>query len=338
MMTRSKSPDATTGGQQSGNQKLATNLGHATASGTDNEASSSPPHQSRLIWFAGFAMLLTVSFAQPLISLVRFAAHSSLNSYILLVPFISAYLFYIRGKQLPKTYKFSPGWAIIPLCGGLVTLAAAWMKNAALQSDDYFALMTLSFVCLLAAGGFLFLGKRWMAAASFPFAFLIFMVPMPNAMVVTAEAGLKLASAEAANLFFNIAGTPVLREGTFFQLPNILIQVAQECSGIRSSLILLITGLLAGNLFLKSTWRRTVLVCFVIPLGILRNGFRVFVIGTLCVHFGPQMIHSIIHRRGGPIFFALSLIPLFLLLWWLRRGEEREWRSEDRGQRADVGP
>ena len=283
-------------------------------------------------------MLLTISFTRPLISLVRYAAHSSLNSHILLVPFISAYLFYIRREQLPKTHKSSPGWAIIPLCGGLVTLAAAWMKNAARQTDDYFALMTLSFVCLLAAGGFLFLGKRWMAAASFPFAFLIFMVPMPNAMAVTIEAGLKLASAEAANLFFSIAGTPVLREGTFFQLPNIVIQVAQECSGIRSSLILFITGLLAGNLFLKSTWRRAVLVCFVIPLGILRNGFRVFVIGTLCVHFGPQMIHSIIHRRGGPIFFALSLIPLFLLLWWLRRGEERERRSEDRGRRADVGP
>ena len=28
-----------------------------------------------------------------------------------------------------------------------------------------------------------------------------------------------------------------------------------------------------------------------------------------------------IHHRGGPIFFALSLIPLFGFLWWLRRGE-----------------
>jgi hypothetical protein len=33
------------------------------------------------------------------------------------------------------------------------------------------------------------------------------------------------------------------------------------------------------------------------------------------------MINSFIHHQGGPIFFALSLIPLFLLLWWLRRGE-----------------
>ena len=33
-------------------------------------------------------------------------------------------------------------------------------------------LMALSFVCLFAAGGFFFLGRRWMAAAAFPFAFL----------------------------------------------------------------------------------------------------------------------------------------------------------------------
>jgi hypothetical protein len=61
----------------------------------------------------------------------------------------------------------------------------------------------------------------------------------------------------------------------------------------------------------------------VIPLGILRNGFRVFVIGMLCVHVGPHMIEHVIHRRGGPVFFALSLLPLFALLWWLRRWERR---------------
>jgi exosortase/archaeosortase family protein len=82
-----------------------------------------------------------------------------------------------------------------------------------------------------------------------------------------------------------------------------------------------ITSLLAANMFLHTTWRRALLVCAVIPLGLLRNGFRILVISLLCVHIGPQMINSVIHRRGGPFFFAASLIPLFLLLWWLRRGE-----------------
>jgi hypothetical protein len=42
-------------------------------------------------------------------------------------------------------------------------------------------------------------------------------------------------------------------------------------------------------------------------------------IGWLCTEYGPEMIHSPIHHRGGPVFFAISLIPLFLLLFVFRR-------------------
>ena len=202
--------------------------------------------------------------------------------------------------------------------------------NTPWSQNDRLSLMALSFVCLLAAGGFLFLGRNWMAAAAFPFAFLIFMVPLPESIVYWLETVSKLASAEAAALLFSIAGTPVLRDGTVFQLPGIAIEVAQECSGIRSSWVLFITSVLASFLFLKAPWRRAVVIALVLPLAILRNGLRIFVIGLLCVEIGPQMIHSLIHKQGGPLFFALSLIPLFLLLWWLRKGE----RSE--GQRSEV--
>jgi exosortase C (VPDSG-CTERM-specific) len=282
------------------------------------------PRRRSLIGFSLFAVFLVAAFSKPLFSLAVYAAGQQLHSHILLIPFVSAYLIYIRRHSLPTDYTFSPGWAMIPLVAGVIALAAAWTPGVfrgPLSQNDYLALMALSFVGFLAAGGFFFLGRKWMTAAAFPFAFLIFMVPMPDAMADTLETASKLASTEAASLFFDISGTPVLREGTIFQLPNIVIQVGQECSGIRSSWVLVMTSLLAANLFLKSRWRRTILVCFVIPLGIVRNGFRVFVIGMLCVQIGPAMIHSVIHHRGGPIFFALSLIPLFLLLWWLRRGE-----------------
>ena len=288
----------------------------------------------RFVAFLGFAVLLTAVFIKPLFWLAAGAIQSELDSYIVLVPFISAYLIYDRRKRLSKEYGSSL-WAIIPLITGFIALATALglhRSGGYLSDHDYLALIAFSFVCFLAADGFLFLGRNWMTAAAFPFAFLIFMVPMPDAMAEALETGSKLASAEAANWFFNLTGTPVLREGRVFQLPNIVIEVAQECSGIRSSWVLFITSLLAANLFLKSAWRRAVLVCFVIPLGIVRNGFRVAVIGILCINWGPQMIHSIIHRRGGPLFFVLSLIPLFLLLLWLRRGD----LTKDQGQRSEF--
>ena len=182
-------------------------------------------------------------------------------------------------------------------------------------------LIALSFVCFVIAGTFLFLGNKWAHSAIFPLFFLAFMIPLPEAAVDLLENASKEASAEVANWLFLISGTPVLRTGTLFQLPGITITVAKECSGIRSSLVLVITSLLAANMFLRTTWRRALLVAAVIPLGLLRNGFRILVISLLCVHIGPEMIHSLIHRRGGPLFFALSLVPLFAMLWLFRRQE-----------------
>jgi exosortase C (VPDSG-CTERM-specific) len=278
----------------------------------------------RLLGFLLFTAALVAAFGGILTRLMIHAAGSELHSHIILIPLVSAYLLYLRRADLPNEYPSSAGWSAVPLVMGIAALIAASASGVfhrSLSHNDYLALMTLSFVCFLAAGGFLWLGRKWMAAAAFPFAFLSFMVPMPDGMADALETASKLASTEAANLFFNVTGTPVFRTGTVFQLPTITIEVAQPCSGIRSSWVLFITSLLAANLFLKSTWRRALLVCFVLPLGIVRNGFRVWVIGMLCIHIGPQMIHSVIHHRGGPLFFALSLIPLFLLLAWLRRGE-----------------
>jgi exosortase C (VPDSG-CTERM-specific) len=272
-----------------------------------------------------FVLVLLAAFGLPLLGLANYAAHSSLHSYILLIPFVSGYLLYIRRDQLPKKRVADLPLGIMLLaCGlGIFLFDRVHFAGPAPADNSYFVLLALSFLCCLAAGGFFFLGREWMQAAAFPVAYLIFLVPMPDAMADALEAASKYASAEVANVLFHLSGTPFLRAGLIFQLSNITIEVAQECSGIRSSWVLLMTSILAANLFLKTSWRRTVLVAFIIPLGILRNGFRIVVIGLLCVNAGPQMIHSPIHTRGGPIFFVLSLIPLLLLLWWLRKSEIR---------------
>jgi len=296
---------------------------------TQTEDVSALPRQKQTwrLWSGVcFAIVLLVVFAWPLFMLIRYVAGSQLHSYVLLVPFVSAYLLYLRRDQLPKNYRTDLPLTLVPLTAGLGLLALAYSLDfiaTAPTNNGRIVLLTLSFLCCLAAGGFFFLGRDWMKAAAFPLAYLIFMVPMPDAMADALETASKTAAAEVANVLFQLSGTPFLRAGPIFQLPNITIEVAQECSGIRSSWVLFMTSILAANLFLKTSWRRFVLIAFVIPLGVLRNGFRIMVIGLLCVNVGPQMIHSLIHRRGGPLFFALSLIPLVLVLWWLRRGEVR---------------
>ena len=281
------------------------------------------PQRLRIGGWVACVVLLTLLFILPLTRLMLYAANSDLHSHILLVPLIAGYLLYTQRRPPVATHRSSIVGTLLLGGIGLVALAAGIGWRESVSVNDHLALMALAFVSFVAAGGFLFLGSKWMAAAAFPVAFLIFMVPLPDAAVNWLERASALASAEAAALYFNMAGTTLVRHGTVFELPGIVLAVAQECSGIRSSWVLFITSLLASHLFLRTPWRRFVLVAFVIPLGILRNGFRILVIGLLCVHVGPHMIDSVIHRQGGPLFFALSLVPLFLLLWWLRHGERR---------------
>jgi exosortase C (VPDSG-CTERM-specific) len=289
-----------------------------------------PNRQRRVTCYLVCIAALTAAFVSPLYSLAVYAAAADLHSHILLIPFVSAFLIYLQRNELPRVYCTSAGLAMFPLFGGLVTLVLVIgfrVTDRPLSQNDFLALMALSFVCFLASAGFLFLGRQWMAAVAFPFTFLIFLIPLPDGVADWLETASRLASAEAANMFFSISGEPVLRQGTVFQLPGIVLEVAQECSGFRSSWVLFIVSVLASYLCLRTPWKRFLFVACVVPLGVLRNGFRVLVIGLLCIHLGPQMINSALHRHGGPLFFVLSLVPFYLLLWLLRKGEAEGQKS-----------
>ena len=275
---------------------------------------------------AVYVGVLTVLFAQPLVRLWSLAMQDERHSHTPLVPLITAYLLYSRRKTLDVGYRRALAGAGL---FAAIALAALWLgagSTVTLSATDRISATTVAYLSFVVAGGFGLLGSTWMAGALFPLAFLIFMVPMPDAATFWLETQSVLASADVSAFLFDATATPLVREGvegTIFRLPGIALQVAQECSGIRSSWVLFITSVLASQVLLTSPWRRVVLVAFVIPLAIVRNSFRILVIGLLCVHVGPHMINSWIHHRGGPIFFVLSLVPLFLLLMFLHRTERR---------------
>jgi exosortase/archaeosortase family protein len=101
------------------------------------------------------------------------------------------------------------------------------------------------------------------------------------------------------------------------------IVVAPECSGIRSSLALLISGLVMAYLFLRATWARVALVLVIIPLAIVKNAVRIVVLSWLAVHIDPGFVTgSALHERGGIPLFLMSVTILGAMAWFLRRREE----------------
>ena len=267
--------------------------------------------------------MLAAVFAGKLWRLFTFANGDELFSYIPLMPFVCGYLAWMRRDQIPRQSLPMPFVGGLFFAGGALVVAGCFLlrRSPAFGTvENLLALTTLSWVLCLTGAGCWFLGAAAMRALAFPFCLLLFMVPLPDFARTAIETALQHGSATVADWMFSLSMTPVWREGMVLRLPRMSIEVAPECSGIHSTWILLITSLVAGHVVLRQPWKRVVLCLAVIPLALLRNGFRVFVIGELCTHIGPEMINSPIHRRGGPIFFLLSLIPFFMLLYFFGRG------------------
>lgn len=272
-------------------------------------------------------VLLLILFSGPLVALVRFALRSELYSHLLLVPFISFYLIFVLRQELAHSeLENSRSGALATAILALIPLVLWWFSTsgqgttAPTQNSLFFA--GTSFLLFSIAAGLWWLGRRLVSKIAFPLGILFLSVPFPTRFEHGLEAFFQHASADFAGFLFQVSGTPVVRENLLFHLPHISLEVARECSGIRSSIVLFITSLAAGCLFLRSPWRRGILAAAVIPLAIIRNSLRIFTIGMLCVHIDPSMIHSWVHLKGGPLFFVLSLVPFFALLLWLRAAEK----------------
>lgn len=280
--------------------------------------------RAQRVRFAGWLLcvaIVTLAFSPVLASLVRHALANPLHSHIPLIPLITAYLLYIQPNRSAVTYSSATAAGIM-CCACALGLAVIGIAAAdRLSVNDYLATMTLAFVSLMWASGFLVLGSSWMRASAFPLAFLLFMVPLPDTAVDVLEMTSVWASADAAAAIFRIIGTPLLRDGTIFALPGVVLEVARECSGIRSSWVLFITSVLAANMLLATPGRRLALIAFSLPLAIVRNASRIVTIGLLAVYVGPHTLNSPIHMQGGPLFFVVSLVPLFAVLVFLRRQE-----------------
>jgi exosortase C (VPDSG-CTERM-specific) len=267
----------------------------------------------RLSWFILSTIVLVVCFAGPLWHLFGFAWASDLFSYILIVPPLSIFFAWSKRQLVGFDSKPLRGLSVFPMIvGGGVLVAVWWAKQHGWSPlrEDYLAAMTFAFLLLFVSVCFFFLGRQALRRLSFSLFLLVFMIPFPAILQATVTGFLQHRSADVAQVLFALSGMPLLRQGTLFHLPGFLLEVAPECSGIHSTIVLFITSLVAGYVCLRSPWRRALLTLVVIPLALLRNGFRVFTIGQLCVNVSPNMIDSYIHRKGGPIFFVLSLIPL----------------------------
>ncbi len=112
----------------------------------------------------------------------------------------------------------------------------------------------LALVLSWVAGFALLFGESSCRAGYFSLLFLFFMIPLPESFFNHIIYLLQLGSTWVTESLFDLLGVPVLREGFVLHLARFNIEVAQECSGIRSSMALLVLALLVSHFQLNRFW------------------------------------------------------------------------------------
>ena len=268
------------------------------------------------------SLLWVIIFRVPLSALVHLMLRNEDYNYIALVPFISIGFLYLERRRIFTAPQYCPAIGLpLMLLGGLAYISSAvWSAR-----PESLSLAVLAVVLLCYGGFVLCYGPATFGRAAFPLLFLLFIVPPPGFVLDRAIGALQAGSTGASYWLFRMVHVPVLRQGFSLVLPGAEIQVAPQCSGIRSSASLLIAGLLAGHVFLQSTSRKTLLALCIVPIMIFKNAVRIVTISLLGVYLDRSYFSgSFHHQYGGLAVSALAVAILLPLIWILRKSERGE--------------
>ncbi len=287
-------------------------------------------------WFAAYVALCLALYWQPLWQLLSLSLSRDTYSHILLVPFITAGLMLMWVQPLHEEAGRSSGVGavLIPVAALLAFLS--WRYEPQLPPGVPLALSIFSLVTLIWAGVLLVYGTRAFRSLLFPLLFLLLAVPLPQSVIDRFIFWLQVGSADVTYILFRATGTPVLRQGFVFYVPQFTIEIATECSGIRSAVAVMITCLLAGYLFLRSGWSRIVLLATAVPVLVIKNGVRIVTLTLLSIYVDPGFLSGSLHREGGFLFFLIGLLLLWPVLLWLQSIEAKQKRHDGKPQ-GNVG-
>lgn len=286
---------------------------------------------NKLLLFLLAVLLSCLIFSAVITALILLAAHDERYTHIIMIPLISAGLFYAQRRPKLHESSASPrfGAPLLLLGLGLFLVTKVWPTLAFVLNISAAGLVLVWFGLFIS-----FYGVRVFYQAGAPLLLLFLIVPIPSPLLDKVVSVLQIASAEVSYRLFRIAGIPVFKHGTVMSLPGVQIEVAPECSGIRSTMALFITGIVLAELSLRSSFGKLVVLLCIAPIGILRNAIRIVTIALLGTYVNKDFFYGNLHRRGG---LAFALVGFAILIPIVRLLRLREQRTASEPPRLRIG-
>lgn len=213
-----------------------------------------------------------------------------------------AWLLWHEGSKLQRPEKpvsLWPVFSVIAIFGTLSLIASVagivWIQVAA----TYLCLIAM----LASLVGWRGVGKIWA-----PVAYLAFIIPLPDIVMVVLTHGLKLFIANSSISFLATMGYPVAREGSYLFIGHYELVVAAACAGMNSMVSLTALCLFYVYCLHRANWSYSIVLCLLsIPLAIMANWLRVVIIMLVTYYLGDAVGQGILHELTGAMLFIFAM-------------------------------
>jgi|KBSMisStandDraft_5_1062788.scaffolds.fasta_scaffold12330_4 exosortase len=275
----------------------------------------------RIVFFAAWVVATGLLFFAPLSRFVGYALSNDNASHAILIPAIFIWILYLERGRIFTTLGSDLHSALFFFIPGCLVSVGYFFFASRLSELNRLSVCIFALILLWVAGFAFIFGRKALQNARFPLAFLLLTIPIPDFLLDKTIYFLQKGTTEIAAVLFDWSGVPVLRDGFVFHLARVNIEVARECSGIRSSLALIILAILVAHFCLRTFWRQAVLVLIGLFVMILKNAIRIVTLTLLASYVDPGFLYGNLHREGGVVFFLIGLALMAPVLWWLERSE-----------------
>src|SRR3984885_2679042 len=283
----------------------------------------SPSGVSPLLRFSALFAVSLLIWWSPLVSSFALALRDDRYTHILLILPVSVTLIYLEWRSPESSPDSRSAIGLILLITAIAATAAARLHIVPLPGDQQLSVNMLALVVWWIGAFVSSFGTRAFQRALFPLCFLFWIVPIPELVLNPIVKLLQQGSVASARMLFSIVGVPSAQDGTLITIPGLTIEVAQECSSIRSSSMLVVTTMVLAQMLLRSTWRKALVIAVAIPLSVAKNGLRIFVLAILATRVNRSFLAGRLHHQGGIIYFLIALASIFFLIWIARHGDGR---------------
>lgn len=143
----------------------------------------------------------------------------------------------------------------------------------------------------------------------FPFFFMLFMIPLPSAIVAALTMPMKMAVSYVTESLLFMLGYPIARSGVILQIGQYQLLVADACAGLQTLLTLEALGLFYLNVVRHtSVFRNSMLALLIIPISFTANVTRVVTLTLITYYFGDAAGQGFLHGFAGMVLFISALI------------------------------